>query len=236
MKKIPDHSVDMILCDLPYQITAHSWDNIIPFDELWKQYERIIKDDGAIVLTASGSFVYKLIHSKPNLFRYKWIWVKNKIGNFVNAKHRPMTSFEEVLVFSKAAASPNTKNAMKYRPQGLVPKKSPRHYRQKKASQFGNVKGNAQQDYENYPNDVLKIKYEKKSFHPTQKPVELFKYLIKTYTDEGDTVLDNCMGSGTTAIACIESDRYYMGFETNDEYYEKLIERIERNTTQVELF
>lgn len=236
MKNIPSNSVDMILCDLPYQVTSHSWDTIIPFDKLWAEYERIIKQEGAIVLTASGSFVYTLLHSRPELFKYKWIWVKNRIGNFVNANYRPMTAFEEVLVFSKAGANPVSKHKMKYRPQGLVLKYTSNENAKDKKSTFGKLKGNVAQEYTNYPNDILKVPSESDSFHPTQKPVELFKYLIKTYTDKGNTVLDNCMGSGTTAIACIETDRFYIGFETDDTYYEKLTQRIERNTTQFELF
>ena len=240
MKRIPDGSVDMILCDLPYGTTASKWDKILPSEKLWEQYERIIKDDGAIVLTASGSFTHKLIQSKSGLYKYKWIWVKSRPGNFVNANNRPMTGFEEVLVFSKAATANGSVLKMKYNPQGVVEVNKPT-----KASEnrFGSMAGKRPghekygvQKYTNYPTDVLEFASLSQSIHPTQKPVALFEYLIKTYTDKGDTVLDNCMGSGTTAIACMNTDRNFIGFELDKTYYEKSLERIKNHTTQTDIF
>lgn len=231
MSKIPDKSVDMILCDLPYGTIDSSWDVIIPFDKLWEQYDRIIKDQGAIVLTANGTFTHKVIASNISLYKYKWIWVKNNATNFVNAKNKPMTSFEEVLVFSKGNTANGSKNKMNYYPQGLVKVNEKVKNGERK---FGSVVGARPshkdvsiKEYTNYPRDVLRISHGKGYFHPTQKPVELFKYLIKTYTQEGDTVLDNCMGSGTTAVACIKTKRNFIGFETDKTYYEKSLTRIE---------
>ena len=232
MKLIDDKSIDMILCDLPYGTTACKWDSIIPADELWKQYERVIKDDGAIVLTASGQFTHKLIQSNVDLYKYKWIWIKTKKGNFVNAKNRPMTSFEEVLVFSKGNTANGSKIKMKYFPQGLKPIHK---VNKDNGSRFGTMAGKRPshkketiQRWTNYPCDVLTIDSVGKPIHPTQKPVALFEYLIKTYTNEGETVLDNCMGSGTTAVACINTNRNFIGFELDKHYCEIANERIQK--------
>lgn len=232
MEKIPDKSINMILCDLPYGTTASKWDKNIDSEKLWEQYERIITDNGAIVLTASGQFTHKVIQSNLKLYKYKWIWVKGNKGNFVNAKNRPMTQFEEILVFSKGNTANGSKNKMLYNPQDLI------EINQKVKngeSKFGTMAGKRPshkketiRQYTNYPTDVL-LQFDKKpypSLHATQKPVELFEYLIRTYSNEGDTVLDNCMGSGTTAIACINSNRNYIGYELDNDYYNKTLERI----------
>ncbi|MGF1919255.1 DNA-methyltransferase [Enterococcus faecalis] len=239
MKRIPDESIDMILCDLPYGTTANAWDSVIPFNQLWGQYERLIKDNGAIVLTANQGFTNQLINSKLELYKYKWIWVKSNATNFINAKNRPMSSFEEILIFSKGKTANGSNPKMNYFPQGLV---SINKTMKNVSSSFGNnahqwnMPKTYNQEFTNYPNDVLKFKQEKNGFHPTQKPVALFEYLIKTYTIKGNTVLDNCMGSGTTAIACLNTDRKFIGFETNKEYFEKSLQRIKNNTTQLNLF
>ena len=216
MKKVPDESVDMILCDLPYGITDHAWDTIIPFDKLWEAYERIIKPKAAIVLTANLGFTNQVINSNLKLYKYKWIWIKNNATNYINANNRPMSKFEEILIFSKGKTANNPEIQMKYFPQGLIRK----------------VDGG----YTNYPKDVLNFKRDIYTFHPTQKPLALFEYLIKTYTKEGELVMDNCMGSGTTAVACLNTNRRYIGFETNKDYYEKSLERIKSNVTQLTLF
>ena len=232
MKEIPDGSIDMILCDLPYGTTASSWDKIIDFQELWKQYKRIIKDNGAIILFGSGQFTYKLISSNERLYRYKWIWFKSKKGNFVNAKNRPMTSYEEIMVFSKGTTANGSKNKMKYFPQGLIAKKTVRT--DKSGTRFGTMAGKRPShkqtivsEYTNYPFDVLQFDSESKPMHPTQKPVALLEYLIKTYTNEGETVLDNCMGSGSTGVACINTNRNFIGFELDEKYFEIAKSRIE---------
>ena len=230
MKLIPDKSIDMILCDLPYGTTASSWDKIINANDLWQQYERIIKDNGAIVLFASGQFTYKLISSNEKKYRYKWIWFKSKRGNFVNAKNRPMTSYEEILVFSKGATANGSKLKMKYYPQGLKPiyKKNIDN-----GTRFGTMAGKRPsqkketiQEWTNYPYDVLQFESVGKPIHPTQKPVALLEYLIKTYTNENETVLDNCMGSGSTGVACINTKRNFIGIELDENYFNTAKERI----------
>ncbi|MBO0456307.1 site-specific DNA-methyltransferase [Enterococcus hulanensis] len=240
MHRIPDNSVDMILCDLPYGTTNNEWDSVIPLDQLWSHYVRIIKDNGAIVLTAYGSFTHKLISSNEDLYRYKWIWLKNTVTNPMNAKNRPMGAFEEVLVFSKGKTANRALLKMNYFPQGLVVYN--KQLKGDRRSQYGgyvhewNAPDRYVQEYTNYPTDVLKFNMEKEVMHPSQKPLDLFEYLIRTYTRENEVVLDNCMGSGTTAIACLNTNRRYVGFETNRDYYTKSLQRIKNNVTQLELF
>lgn len=239
MKRIPDKSIDMILCDLPYGTTGNSWDNIIPFNELWKEYERIITNEGAIVLTANSSFTNKIISSNEKLYRYKWIWVKNTVTNPMNAKNRPMVSFEEILVFSKNVTANATTNKMNYFPQGLI--RLNKKLVGKRKSQYGghihewNAPDTYTQEFTNYPKDVLFYDVDPDRIHPTQKPVSLFEYLIKTYTNKGDIVLDNCMGSATTAVACMNTDRNFIGFEKEKSYFELGNKRIAENTKQLNL-
>jgi site-specific DNA-methyltransferase (adenine-specific) len=232
MKLIDDAIIDLILCDLPYGTTASSWDSIINFKELWKQYERIIKPEGAIVLTASGTFTNKVINSNEKLYKYKWIWEKSKPTNFVNAKNRPLSSFEEVLVFSKGNTANGSKIKMNYNPQGLVPLNKTIKLGE---SKFGTIAGKRPshkeeivREFTNYPRDILKFASEGKPIHPSQKPLELFEYLIKTYTKESDLVLDNCLGSGTTCIAALNTNRNYLGFETEEKYFKVIEERIKK--------
>lgn len=239
MKSIPDKSVDMILCDLPYGTTASDWDKIIDFKELWKQYERIIKNDGAIALFGSGSFTYKLIESNEKLYKYKWIWFKSKKGNFVNAKNRPMTSYEEIMMFSKGNTANGSKIKMRYFPQGLVEKRTVRT--DKSGTRFGTMAGKRPShketivsEYTNYPFDVLQFDSEGKPIHPTQKPVALLEYLIKTYTNESETVLDNCMGSGSTGVACVNTNRNFIGIELDKDYFSIAKERIKNAKGGVE--
>ena len=234
MKGIPDGSVDMILCDLPYGTTASVWDKVIQSDKLWKQYRRIIKPRGAIVLFASGQFTNKLINSQNDIYRYKWIWVKNRPGNFVNANNRPMTRYEEICVFSDGITA-NTKYSerkMPYNPQGLVEINKARKHSD---TQFGTMAGKRPgqkkvtvQKFTNYPNDVLSFDVEANPQHPTQKPVPLLEYLIKTYTREGETVLDNCMGSGSTGVACVNTRRNFIGMELDPKYFEIAKNRINK--------
>ncbi len=227
MKLIADKSIDMILCDLPYGTTHCSWDIIIPFDKLWKEYERIIKDNGAIVLTASQSFTTKLIISNFKLFRYEWIWKKNTCTGFQNAKKMPLKAHENICIFYKHLPT--------YNPQGLVridkrikakPTKGGRILLGDDYSRVSALNKDYTQEFQNYPKSILEINKESYNIHPTQKPVELFEYLVRTYTNENELVLDNCMGSATTAIACINSNRNYIGFETDEKYFELANERI----------
>jgi site-specific DNA-methyltransferase (adenine-specific) len=225
MKYIDDKSIDMILCDLPYGITACKWDSIIPFEPLWEHYERIIKDNGAIVLFASQPFTTVLINSNIKRFRYSWIWEKEQGVNFLMAKKQPLKVHEDICVFSKKQTV--------YNPQMTEGKP----YISGKGDS-GEVTGRVKKvqtknNGTRYPRSVIQFKRET-GLHPTQKPVELCEYLIKTYTNEGETVLDNCMGSGTTAIAAINTNRNYIGFELDNTYYQKACERIENHKNNIE--
>lgn len=229
MKRIPDKSVDMILCDLPYGTTRNKWDSIIPLDLLWEQYRRIIKDNGAIVLTAQTPFDKVLGVSNLKMLKYEWIWRKNKATGHLNAKKMPMKEHENILVFYKKLPT--------YNAQGLRKKEVPtlnkgcRGNKKEGAggTNYGKSNKDAIQTHSGYPKDILEFNVDMKPIHPTQKPVSLFEYLIKTYTNERETVLDNCMGSGTTAIACLNTNRNFIGFELDREYYNKSLSRIESN-------
>lgn len=217
MKTIPDKFVDMILCDLPYGTTVCKWDTIIPFEPLWKQYKRIIKDNGAIVLTASQPFTSALVMSNVEMFKYCWYWKKPHTGQ-LNCKKMPLKNIEEVCVFQNTINyNPQFSNGTPY---AIVRKK----YR-------GSECYGTQTDHttisngKRYPKQLLDFS-EGNKIHPTQKPVALFEYLIKTYTNEGGLVLDNCSGSGTTTIACINTNRKYICMEMDKVYYQKSIERV----------
>jgi site-specific DNA-methyltransferase (adenine-specific) len=224
MKLINDKSIDMILCDLPYGTTACKWDTIIPFEPLWNQYERIIKDNGAIVLTASQPFTSALVMSNIKLFKYEWYWVKNRITGFANAKRQPLRNIEDILVFYK--------NPPIYNPQGLIKiNKTCKNGKSvggeslrtdiEKSANKGSLRTEGKeyvQEFTGYPKQTLINIPEEKKVHPTQKPITLFEYLIKTYTNENDLVLDNCIGSGTTAIACINTKRNFIGIELDTTY------------------
>lgn len=232
MKKINDKSIDMILCDLPYGTTDCKWDSIIPLDQLWEQYERIIKDDGAIILTATQPFASLLITSNLKMFKYDWIWEKDQGSNFLNVKNEPLKKHENILVFSKGTIANKSPRRMTYNPQGLIPceiKKTNSNKRKENGfiGQRENFQGEYQQKFKNYPNSILKYKRDR-GLHPTQKPLEMFEYLIETYTSEGDIVLDNCMGSGTTAVAAINTNRNFVGFENDKShgYYDIITKRI----------
>lgn len=230
MKLLQDKSVDMILCDLPYGVTQNKWDVVIPFDELWKQYERVIKDNGAIVLTAAQPFSAQLIVSNPKLFRYEWIWEKTAATGHLNAKKMPMRAHESILVFYKKLPTYTPIKTTGHAPVNSYTK------HQDDGSNYGKTKigisGGG--STERYPRSVQRFATDKQkeSIHPTQKPVALFEYLIKTYTNEGETVLDNCIGSGTTAVAAINTNRNFIGFEISEEYCTAANQRID-NLQQV---
>ena len=235
MKRIPDGSVDMILCDLPYGTTACKWDTIIPFEPLWAEYERVIKDNGAIVLTASQPFASSLLMSNPKLYRHSWYWNKIAGSNPMTAKYKPMPVVEEVLVFSK--------KTVRYMP---IMVEAEQANMRKRNGVYKNSKGiigenitfkssKTHNESKRFPKNLLSYNNRKGELHymhrvhPTQKPVALFEYLIKTYTNEGETVLDNCMGSGTTAIACLNTNRNFIGFELDKEYFYIATKRIEEH-------
>lgn len=228
MNGIPDKSIDMILCDLPYGTTACKWDTTIPFDRLWCQYERVIKDNGAIVLTGSEPFSSNLRMSNPRLYKYDWVWVKDNSTGFQLANVMPLKKHEDIMVFSKGATYPRSDNKMRYYPQGLkvLNKINTRGRKGDYLTESGCKDNNYIQSYTNYPVSIIEFDKVKSTLHPTQKPVALFEYLIKTYTNEGDVVLDNCIGSGTTAIAAINTDRNYIGIELDEDYYNIAKQRI----------
>ena len=223
MKNIPDGSVDMILCDLPYGNTQNNWDSVIPLDKLWSHYERIIKNNGVIALTSQGLFTAKLILSNPRLFKYKIVWIKSKSTNFLNAKKQPLRRHEDICIFYK--------NQPSYDPQMSPGEPYNKGFRKNQLTgSYGDfnsveVKSNGLR----YPTDVVYYKTaesEGKVFHPTQKPVALFEYLIKTYCNEGDLVLDNAAGSGTTGVACKNLNRNYILIEKEPEYVEIIKKRL----------
>ena len=224
MKDIPDKSVDMILCDLPYGTTNNSWDEIIPFEPLWEQYERVVKDNGAIVLTASQPFTSMIITSNPNLYKYNWIYQKNQGIDPMMAKIRPLNDYEDVVVLYKRKPT--------YNPQMTYVGVKDKRTTFQDVEVFDENKGGLvykrpkKDNGLRYPKRVIKFKIER-GLHPTQKPVTLFEYLIKTYTNEGELVLDNCMGSGTTGVACKNLNRKFIGIELDENYFEIAKDRIE---------
>lgn len=223
MKDIPDESIDMILCDLPYGTTRCKWDSIIPFEPLWKQYNRIIKENGAIVLFGTEPFSSHLRLSNLKNYKYDWIWDKVKGTGFLNAKRQPMRNHELISVFYRKQCT--------YNPQKTYGHKKKKSYRSKDLQT--DVYGEMKNDYtyestERYPRSiqVFSTDTQNSSLHPTQKPVALIEYLIKTYTNEGETVLDSCMGSGSTGIACVNTNRNFIGMELDNTYFEIAEKRI----------
>ena len=231
MKKIPNKSIDMILCDLPYNVTRNKWDVLIPFDALWEQYNRVITDNGVIVLFAQGMFTSYLMQSNDKYWRYNLIWEKDRPSGFLNAKRMPLRSHEDICVFYKKMPT--------YNPQMWEGK--PLHGMGNKFKE-GNLRNNNYGDFpshtnpsalregdtQKYPRSVLKFNRPHPPIHPTQKPVSLCEYLIKTYTNEGDLVLDNCMGSGTTGVACKNTNRNFIGIEINKEYFDIAKQRLSK--------
>jgi len=231
---IPNESIDMILCDLPYGTTACKWDLIIPFESLWNQYERIIKDKGVIALFGSQPFSSLLVASNIKLFRHEWIWNKDKSGNFMNCKFEPMKTHEHILIFGKVKGTYNP--IMELRDEKNKRNNKPRLNTSNIIStqEFYTKESKGNDDYK-YPTSVKYFNSVRKGKHPTQKPVELLEYLIKTYTNKGEIILDNCMGSGTTAIACINTNRNYIGFENDNTYYELANKRIEEHERKINI-
>lgn len=214
MKKIADNSIDMVLCDLPYGHTQNKWDSLIPLDELWEQYERIVKEDGAIVLTSSGMFTAELMLSNPKLFKYKLIWIKSKATNFLNAKKQPLRKYEEICVFyrKQPTYNPQMTEAEPYN-KGMRKQQLTGSY-----GDFSSVE--VKSSGGRYPNDLLYFKTaesEGETYHPTQKPIELGRYLVRTFTNPGDVVLDNTCGSGSFLVAALLEGRNFIGIDKDDE-------------------
>ena len=238
-----DMKIDMILCDLPFGTTASNWDKAIPAKSLWERYKKLISDNGSIVLFASGQFMPYLLSSNLNMFKYQWVWVKNNSTNFVHAKNRPMTKCEYILVFSKAPmghVSQLGDKRMIYNPQGLI-----ECNKKIKAGKgrFGTIAGERPshksefvREYTNYPNDVLLDFPEtpaSKKLHTNEKPIKLLEYLVKTYTNGGQLVMDNTMGVGSTCIACQNVHRKFIGIELDEKYYNIAVERLQENENNI---
>lgn len=232
-KQIDDKSIDMILCDLPYGTTQCPWDSIIPFEPLWEQYNRVIKDNGAIVLFGTEPFSSHLRLSNLKNYKYDWIWDKVKGTGFLNAKLQPMRNHELISVFYKKQCT--------YNPQKTYGHKMKKSYRSKELQT--DVYGEMKNDYtyesaERYPRSiqVFSTDTQNSSLHPTQKPVKLLEYMILTYTDVGDLVLDNCAGSCSTGIACHNTGRKFIGFEKDKEIFERAKKRLDAEIAQMRLF
>ena len=235
MKNIPDHSIDMVLCDLPYGTTSCSWDIIIPFDNLWEQYRRIIKDNGAILLFGTEPFSSKLRLSNLEWYKYDIIWEKERPTNFILLKKQIGKCHENISVFYKKQPTYNPQMILSVQPNNNDKNKNvSQKSNMNKINSYGGLNytskiGNNYNPKLRYPRSIIKFSRGTKNtrYHPTQKPVNLCEYLIKTYSNEGDTVLDNCMGSGTTGVACINTDRKFIGIEKEEKYFEIAKKRIE---------
>lgn len=223
MKDIPDGSIDMIICDLPYGTTRNDWDSIIPFQPLWEQYSRVIKNNGCIALFGDGMFTANLMMSNPKLWRYNLIWDKRSGCDFLNANIKPLKSHEDIAIFYKAIPTYNKQFWYSTPYKGQKSGRPSSNY-----SKMHSVVSESQ-DGRRFPLCIISIARDADRLHPTQKPVALLEYLIKTYTNEGDTVLDNCMGSGSTGVACINSNRNFIGMELDDNYFQIAKERIENH-------
>ncbi len=234
MKEIPDGSVDMVLCDLPYGTTACKWDICIPFEQLWEQYKRVIKNNGVIALFGSEPFSNRLRMSNIGWFKYDWIWHKNTCTGFQHAKNMPMKDYEIISIVSSGSMGHTSRlgcRRMPYNPQGVTEINKERGGGTRK---FGGVIGKRPSQREryvqvgqNYPRTTIYFDSESKRLHPTQKPVPLLEYLIHTYTNDGETVLDNCMGSGSAGVACVNTGRDFIGMELNPGYFKIAKHRIE---------
>ncbi len=239
MKAIPDGSVDAVICDLPYGTTQCPWDAVIPFEPLWKQYDRICKPNAAVILFGVNPFFADVINSNRKNFRYEIVWFKTSFAGFLNAEKCPLRAHENIAVFYRKLPT--------YNPQmqeSQVPKRCTTLGSKVNVGIYGEKMKieNWEDTGYRYPIDVVTFKKDVKGsgderhLHPTQKPVDLLRYLVRTYTNEGDTVLDNCMGSGTTAIACIKERRHFIGFELSKEYFDKAVRRIKAEQAQLTLF
>ena len=226
MKEIPDRSVELILCDLPYGTTSCAWDSIIPLEAMWAEYKRIITPTGAIVLTAAQPFTSILAVSNIEWFKYTWVWEKNRPTNFAHSRNKPMKKHEDILVFSPGTTvhASQSPNRMTYNPQGLIdiePKKVTKKASEKTDAFFADRPGHREFERKQtgFPHSILKFSTDQLGIHPTAKPVDLMRYLTLTYSNRGETVLDNTMGSGTTGIAALMEDRKFIGIEMDPHYF-----------------
>lgn len=232
MNKIPDKSIDMILCDLPYGTTKNKWDSVLPFDKMWEQYDRIIKENGCIALFADGMFMSDLMQSNKKLWRYNLVWDKELISGFLNANRMPLRSHEEICIFYKKLPTYNPQFTDGEPLHGMGTKFSQEKNKNNNYGNFdsrNNPSAKRTGDTKKYPKSIVKFPRPASCvmIHPTQKPVELLEWLIKTYTNENDFVLDNCMGSGSTGVAAVGINRNFIGMELEEKYFNIAKERIE---------
>lgn len=225
MQYIPGHSVDLILCDLPYGSTACKWDSVIPFAPLWEQYRRILKPNGAVVLFAAQPFTTQLINSNMRDFRYCWYWRKSNVTGGIYSKVQPMRCIEDIVVFYRRRPT--------YNPQGLRKLDGGKVNAASRTNIYGQKKNPSVQQYTGYPHHLLEFRKDAHQMHPTQKPVALLEYLIRTYTVPGETVLDNCMGSGSTGVACVNTGRDFIGIEKEKKYFDIAAARINDAESQM---
>lgn len=235
MKRIPSESIDLIITDLPYQKTKNKWDSMIPLDLLWEQYKRIIKPNGAIILFGQDTFTAKVMLSNEKMHRYNLIWDKVLTSGFLNANRMPLRSHEDIMVFYKKLPT--------YNPQKVLGKKNhskgnPKEYQNNNYGEFGFVDNTEELGDLKHPKSILTFEkpHPSVSKHPTEKSVKLIEWLIRTYSNEGELVLDSCMGSGTTAIACMNTNRNFIGFELDEHHYNVATERLEQHKSQMNLF
>ena len=232
MKELPDKSIDMVLCDLPYGTTRNKWDIVIPFNLLWKEYKRIIKDNGVICVFGQGMFTAQLMISNSKMWRYNLIWQKTQPTGFLNANRMPLRAHEDICVFYKKLPTYNPQKTT-----GHIRKISSATHKKncKATTNYGKHNLTSYDSTERYPTSIITYSkdIQKTAFHPTQKPVALLEYLIKTYTNENETILDNCMGSGSTGVACINIGRNFIGMELDEKYYEIAKNRIELHNKKI---
>lgn len=219
LKELPDGYIDMVLCDPPYGVTRNKWDSIIPLDLMWKELNRVVKPGGAVVMHAAQPFTSILVTSNLKDFKYTWVWRKNRVTGHLSTRIRPLREHEDICVFSRGKPP--------YNAQGLTPYGKVK-YRGADSENYGPTKAPYSfQEYTNWPKTILNFDAEYKNFHPTQKPVQLTEYLIKTYSSPGDIVLDFAMGSGTVGVACVNTGRGFVGIEINDKYFTLASNRVD---------
>lgn len=247
LKELPDKCIDLVVCDLPYGTTASSWDKIIDVQELWAKYNRIVKDNGTVILFANGLFTPRVMLSNLKDYKYRLVWVKRNSTNFVHAKNRPMVKSEDILIFSKGAMGHKSQlgnKRMTYNPQGIIPvnkirKDGKTNFTNTLAGKRPSHKEEFIVEYTNYPTDILTDFPElppNQKIHTNEKPIELLEYLIKTYSNENELILDNCSGSGNLAIACMNTKRRFICIEKDYDYWKASVERLKNAQAQLKLF